>query len=226
MLALHRFALPLRSFFMVYVTVLATGCGSGGGNTSSGEPASNAAVTIEIQAAAPGASLAQPLSATFARAPSPASVNTQTVYLLAADGAPIEGTVAINETSIIFTPQTTLALATTYTFVLTTALQDVSNTPLLAEEKRVSFTTRDGAWQAPQTLISGLNHGNIPWPPGIDLDPQGNAVLAVTQQQQGASYPTDVLSRRFDRATNTGKMPTLVISPRARRPTGTLRCTG
>jgi hypothetical protein len=199
----------------------AQGCGGGNSGDAAAAP-TNAAVVVDVPAPSPSPAasgepaaatdLAKPLTATFAKPPDPATVTPQSAYLITAEGEPVAGTLAIYETSIVFTPQTSLRLVTTYTFVLTPALKDVSGAPLLTEEKRVRFTTRDGQWQAPQTLMADLNHRNLPWPPGLDLDPQGNAVVAVAQQKEEANYPTDILARRFDRLSNAWSEITLLAN--------------
>jgi hypothetical protein len=214
-----------RMLFCGVVGAAAVLAACGGGSSGSGaapSPTAEQPVVISVPtaasapaaaASAPPVSLAKPLSATFPRPPAPASVNPQTAYLMGPDGQAVEGTLAINETAVEFTPKTVLSLATRYTFVLTTALKDTAGNALLTENKTASFTTRDGQWTEPEwiagtaatdngTLVSGM--------PGVDVDPQGNAVVAWAARESSTPFATRAFARRFDRATNTWGPETLL----------------
>jgi hypothetical protein len=159
----------------------------------------------------------KPLSVSLARVADPATVNSTTVRLTLQDSrTPIEGTVSVSETEVRFEPRTVLALNTRYTLLVTTGVKDSSGQPLLANDFSSTFTTRDGVWTEPEWVGS---RGGIPADfhlqesgASVDVDPQGNAVVAWVGQEAGAAYPTHVYARRFDRAAAAWGPPTLLAA--------------
>ena len=94
------------------------------------------------------------------------------------------------------TPTSTLAMLTTYTATLTTAITDLSGNALAANHAW-SFTTADGTWGT-AALIETDNSGSTSYPE-VAVDASGNAV-AVWQQSDGTR--NNIWANRYDAGTD------------------------
>jgi len=126
----------------------------------------------------------------FSAVLNPATVNSSSVTLVSSAGAQsVVSSVSGNQITI--TPTRKLLPLVTYTLNISTAVRGANGERLTAP-MAVSFTTRDGTWQAP-TLIERDNVGDA-GSPQIAMDSAGNA-LAVWHQANGSNYA--IQSNRF-----------------------------
>jgi hypothetical protein len=197
------------------LALLHQGCG---GNEST-TPVPGTGITIQVPSPVPTSTptpgdLALPLRASFTKPLDPGSVNAQSVYVTNAEGTRVEGVVAIEEQTITFKPQTSLSLATTYTFILTPAIKDINGNALLAQEQKVSFTTRDGVWTQPEVISSqsAATNDTVVGQPALDVDPQGNAMVMWTARPLQNKFATQMYASRFDRELSRWEPQTLLTN--------------
>ena len=106
----------------------------------------------------------------------PASANAQTFTVTPGGGAPIAGTITVNNAIVTFTPNLPLAYGTIYTARLTTGITDLEGAPL-AQEKTWSFATVNNA---DPTAFAGdpqdVNRGATVQLTSIAADPEGRPI--------------------------------------------------
>ncbi len=136
--------------------------------------------------------LAPVVSATFSEPVAGASLN-ETTFSLSRDGIDVPATVILvgNDNRAKLGTDRTLALLTDYTATLSSAITDLSGTPL--PETSWSFTSRDGTWRASAALI-GMEESGAAYSTQIAVDPNGNAFAVWTQ---GNGVINSVWSNRY-----------------------------
>jgi hypothetical protein len=103
--------------------------------------------------AATGEPTSVAMTATFSEAMAPSTV-TGTSVRVTQGTTPVPGTVTYLNRTVTFAPSAELALATTYTVAITTAVQDLAGNPL-ATEHTWSFTTDTVARVGPPPVFLG-----------------------------------------------------------------------
>jgi hypothetical protein len=117
---------------------------------------------------------------------------TATAFTLNRGQEAMQGVVSLaTEETAVFTPDSPLALFTTYTATLTTEIESLSGGTLGADYEWI-FTTRDGNWGTAE-LIETENVGTAS-SPQVAIDPSGNAI-AVWHQSDGALF--NIWSNRY-----------------------------
>ena len=161
------------------------------------------------------------ITAAFSENIAPTSVNATTFTVTPGGGAPIAGTIAVNNAIITFTPTAPLDYGRIYTARLTTGITDVEGAPL-AQEYTWSFATANNlAPTATAGNTQDANRGATVQLSGTGTDPEGATLTYrwtqvfgpdvtggagfLTGQNPGFTAPTNVSTVRFElRVTDAG----------------------
>jgi hypothetical protein len=198
---------------LVISSFLATACGGGSSGAAASPPppppppGDTIAPSVSSNVPAAGAvDIARDgtVSVTFSEDILPGSVTTNSLTL----GNGVSGSVSFDPNTNIatFTPDAPLALLTTYTVTLTTAVMDLAGNPL-ANDISWTFTTVDGAWGINELANPGANDT---WAPQVSVDDGGNAIAIWVEDNGSGSGYFDIWVRRYTAADSTWGTATMI----------------
>ena len=184
------------------VAVLSVGgCGGGGGGGNNGGgggggggPGPSVTATNPVNTAN-GAALTQSIVAVFSQALNATTVNDGSFTLTGPSG-PVNGTVALVDNAVHFTPLAALAFNTDYTARLTTAIQDTAGKPLAADYVW-RFNTGHKIAAGGAHTCARLDDGRVKcWGDNSsgqlglgNTDSRGDGVNAMGQSEMGDNLP-------------------------------------
>ena len=159
---------------------ITSNAGTGNSSTAGGDArTAPEIVSMSPESNAKGVSTRNSIRVTFSEPVDPRTLNTNN-FLLTLGSAAVPGTVALDDATALFTPNTPLALSERYTATLTSALTDLDGNSLTGAPVTWSFTTREGRWGVAKSIDAAGGAY-----PQLAVNANGNAV-AVWYQSDGA----------------------------------------
>jgi hypothetical protein len=113
-----------------------------------------------------------PASVTFSEAMNPATISTESIRLVGANGIAVPGSINYSGLTAIFTPSSPLVFASSYTLIVSTAVTDLAGNPLTGEYTS-TFTSAINPDQIPPLVVSTV-------PAAGATDVVVNGVITVT----------------------------------------------